>query len=169
MTVGMSSTNFWAIGLGSDPWAAGRRPFKARDRVYKGRKMMKIGLKPTQNGVWGASNPDILKGRGRMEDKNALPIGCEPGGGLRQQIKRPRSTGDTLILPIFWSIGVQIGFQWASNPKGKVARGPMYLKNQNTAGYEPVGGLRKQIKRLKSTGDTLILPIFWSIGVQIGF
>ena len=49
-------------------------------------------------------------------------------------------------MPIFWSIGVQIGFKWASNPKGKVARGPMYLKNQNAAGYEPVVGLRKQKK-----------------------
>ena len=29
-------------------------------------------------------------------------------------------------------------------PKGKVARGPMYLKNPNAGGYDPVGGLRKQ-------------------------
>ena len=110
MTVGMSSTNFLGIGLGSDPWAAGRRPFMARDRVFKGRKMMKIGSKPTLNGVWAASNLHIIQGRGRIDHKNALPIGCEPGGGLRKQIKRPRSTGDTLILPIFWSIGVQIRF-----------------------------------------------------------
>ena len=41
---------------------------------------MKIGLKPTQNGVLGACNPDILQGRGRIDHKNAFPIGCEPGG-----------------------------------------------------------------------------------------
>ena len=83
MTVGMSSTNFLGIGLGSDPWAAGKRPFMARDRIFKGRKMMKIGSKPTQNGAMGASNPDILQGRGRIDYKNALPFGCDTGDVLK--------------------------------------------------------------------------------------
>ena len=44
----------------------------------------------------------------------------------------------------------------------------MYLKNLNAAGYDPVDGLRKLVKRLKSIGDPRILPIFGLIGVQIG-
>ena len=79
----MSSTNILGIGSGSDPWAAGRRPFMARDRVFKGRKMMKIGSKPTQNGVGGASNLNILQGQGRIDHKNALPIECDPWGVLK--------------------------------------------------------------------------------------
>ena len=49
-------------------------------------------------------------------------------------------------MPIFGSNGVQIGDLWASDPKGKVAQGLMYLMNPNAAGYDPVGGLRKQKK-----------------------
>ena len=54
----------------------------ARDCILKGQKMKKIGLKLTQNGVWWASNPNILEGPGRIDHKNALPIGCDPGGVL---------------------------------------------------------------------------------------
>ena len=43
----------------------------------------------------------------------------------------------------------------------------MYLKNQNATGYDPMGGLRKLIKRQRIRGDTRILPIFVSNGVQI--
>ena len=53
-------------------------------------------------------------------------------------------------------------------PKGKVARGPIYNENPNAAGYDPVSGLRKLIKRQRIRGDTRILPIFVSNGVQIG-
>ena len=60
----MSSTNFWGVGLGSDPGAAGKRPFMSRDHVFKGQKMKKIVLKPTLNGIWGASNPHNLQGQG---------------------------------------------------------------------------------------------------------
>ena len=44
----------------------------------------------------------------------------------------------------------------------------MYLKNPNTAGYDPVGCLRKLVKRPKSRKDTQILPVFGSNRVQIG-
>jgi hypothetical protein len=33
-----------------------------------------------QNGAWGACNPEILQGRGRVDHKNALPIGSDPLG-----------------------------------------------------------------------------------------
>ena len=71
-------------------------------------------------------------------------------------------------MPIFGSNGVQIGDLKASDPKGKVAQGLMSHKNLKAAGYDPVGGLRKLIKRPRSKGDTQFLTIFGSNGVQIG-
>ena len=45
--------------------------------------MKKIGLKLTQNGAWGACNPEILQGRGRVDHKNALPTGSDPEGRFK--------------------------------------------------------------------------------------
>ena len=117
----MSSTNFWAIGSGSDPWAAGRRPFMARDRVFKCRKMMKIGSKPTQNGVGGASNPDILQGRGRIDHLNALPIACDPVGVFKI----------TFFLEKNWSYFIEVrpaDFERRPRVNGWAYRGPQYGK-----------------------------------------
>ena len=73
-----------------------------------------------------------------MHLKNPNDARYDPVGGLRKQIKRPRSRRNRQILPIFW-------VNWGPNrglmgvyPKGKVAWGPMYLKNLNYAGYDPV-------------------------------
>ena len=112
-----------------------------------------------------------LKGKvalGSKYLKNLNAAGYDPLGSLRELTQRQRSKGGTQILPIFGSNEVQIGVLWASNDKGKVARGLMYLKNPNAAGYDPMGGLGKQIKRRKSIRDQRILPIFGLIGVQIG-
>ena len=59
----MSSTHILGFGAGSDPGAGLKRAFFTRDRVSKGQKTEKIGLKPALNGVWGASNAHILKGQ----------------------------------------------------------------------------------------------------------
>ena len=66
---------------------------------------------------------------------------------------KERSIGDMQILTIFGSNGVQIGVLWVCNPMGKLAQGLMYHKNPNTAGYDPVGSLRKLVKRPRSRGD----------------
>ena len=112
-----------------------------------------------------------LKGKvalGSKYLKNLNAAGYDPLGSLRKLTQRQRSRGGTQILPTFGSNGVKIRVLWAFSPKGKVARGPMYLKNPNAAGYDPVGGLGKQIKRPRSRRDTHILPIFGLIGVPIG-
>ena len=85
MTVGMSSTNILGIGSGSDPWAAGRRPFMARDCILKGQKMKKIGLKLTQNGVWGRLTPIFLKGRVELIIKMHYPSGVNPGASPKSR------------------------------------------------------------------------------------
>ena len=66
MTMGMSFTHILGFGAGSDPGAGPKRSLNTRDRVSKGRKTEKIGLKPALNGVWGASNAHILQWRGRI-------------------------------------------------------------------------------------------------------
>ena len=67
----MSSNHILGFGAGSDPGAGLKRAFFTRDRVSKGRKTEKIWLKPSLNGVWGASNAHILQWRGRLEHQNA--------------------------------------------------------------------------------------------------
>ena len=91
--------------------------------------------------------------QGLMYNKNPNTAGYDPVGILRKLVKRPRSSEDRRILTIFGSNRVQIGVLWVCNPMGKLAQGLMYHKNPNTARYDPVGILRKLVKRPRSRGD----------------
>ena len=46
------------------------------------------------------------------------------------------------------------GYVRACNPKGKVAQGLISHKNPNSMGNDPVGGLRKLVKRLRNRRDS---------------